>query len=290
MSRRYQIGDVEVTRVRETLLPDFAGDFLFPDWHGAVAGEGREWLVPGSVNQARSGVNISIHTWVLKTPHHTLLIDTGIGNGRERRIAQFNRLDNPYLERLAAAGVMPHEVDFVLCTHLHSDHVGWNTRLQGERWVPTFPNARYVFPSDELTYSQSPAFRDGYAAGVYEDSIAPILEAGLVDLIGPQGGEFHDGLAFHPTPGHTPGHMSISLVSKGRRALFTGDVVHSPLQIYHPHWNSAFCEEQDAARVSRRWAIEHAAEHRALFLTAHFPESSAGYISSQGGKFDWHFA
>lgn len=221
---------------------------------------------------------------------HTILVDTGIGNGRERRIPFFNQLDTLYLENLEAAGVSPEAVDFVLCTHLHSDHVGWNTRRDRGAWRPTFPNARYVFPEVELAVIQAEALRAGHAAGVYEDSILPVLDAGLVQLVGPQGGEIVDNLRFVPTPGHTAGHMSIELNVRGHRALFTGDVMHNPIQVYFPHWNSVFCVLQDRARESRRWLLDYAAEHRALLLSAHFPRSSAGYVGRRGERFEWRFA
>lgn len=290
MKKKYQLGDVEITRVREIVFPAFDAKFLFPEWNPGVVEGNRRWLQPGCVNASGDAVTISIHTWVVRTPRHTILIDTGIGNGRNRRIPLFNQLDTPYLDRLAEAGVRPEAVDYVFCTHLHSDHVGWNTRRDGERWVPTFPNARYVFPEDELAFSRSDAFQTGYAAGVFEDSIAPIVDAGLVELIPRCGGRFLDDFTFYPTPGHTPGHMSIGLASGGEAALFTGDVVHNPVQIYQPAWNSAFCETPDRALQSRQWMLEHVSARRALVLTAHFPDSSAGYVTRTGDGFDWHFA
>lgn len=287
---RHNIGDVEIVRLQEIEFRDFQPGFLFPEWNAANIEAHLPWLVPDCLTPDHAGLTVSVNTWIVRTPHHTILVDTGIGNDRDRRIPLFNQLSTPYLKKLQAAGVTPESVDFVFCTHLHSDHVGWNTRRDGDAWRPTFPNARYVFPELELTVSQSEAFRTGYAAGVYEDSILPVLEAGLVDLVGPQGAQIVDHIRFIPTPGHTAGHMSIELNGGGRRALFTGDVMHNPMQVYMPHWNSVFCDMQDRARESRRWLLDYAAEHQALLLSAHFPRSSAGYVRRHGECFEWRFA
>lgn len=285
----FRIGDIEITRVTEIVFTSFTPDFLLPDSSQQELKE-LTTFVPAAFTEDHRSLVLSIHSWVVRTPDHLIVIDTGIGNGRKRRIPAFENLNTGYLENLEKAGVDPAKVDYVLCTHIHSDHVGWNTRLQDDQWVPTFPNARYIWSEIEQAVSASPEFRDSLAAGVYEDSVLPIIESGLVEKIGPNGGEVIKGVTFHPTPGHTPGHMSISLTSKGEEAFFSGDVVHSPLQVYKPHWNSAFCEVNNAARHSRLWALEHAAETNALFLPAHFRGSSAGRVSRSGDQFSWSFA
>jgi len=188
--------------------------------------------------------------------------------------------------------VKPEDVDYVLHTHLHVDHVGWNTRLVGGRWVPTFPNARHVFARAEEDYYSSPASHNDVnvpSLGVFEDSVAPIIASGQVERIGDAGGAFLDHFVFRPSKGHSIGHMSIELRSGDEEALFSGDVMHHPLQVVRPDWNSVFCEWQDEARASRRWALEHAAERRLLFFTPHFAESSAGYVTRHGDRFDWRY-
>lgn len=288
--KKYIVGDVEVIRISEIVFHDFSASFLFPDWDANVLDDKLAWMTPGCVNKARSMVTVNIHTWLLKTPKHIILIDTGIGNGRTRTVPMFNQLNTPYLDRLAQAGVGVDQVDYVMCTHLHSDHVGWNTCRRDGKWVPTFPNARYVFPQRELEQCQSGAREPAQAGGIYEDAILPVLESQQVDLVGPEGGESIDGLTFYPTPGHTAGHMSIGLAAQGEQALFTGDVVHNPIQIYRPRWNSAFCEDAAQARSSREWMLAYAVAKKALLFTAHFPESSAGYIAATEKGFDWRFA
>lgn len=287
---RYAVGAAIVTRLTEIVFTDFNPAYLFPEWSVPALAPHLHWLVPDCMSPNHADLTVSVNTWIVQTSRHTVLIDTGIGNGRVRSIPAFNDLDTPYLERLAAAGIEPGQVTHVLSTHLHSDHVGWNTRREGGAWVPTFHNARYVFPEEELKFAQSEEFRQRHAVGVYEDSIEPILHAGLVDLVGVQGGEVLEGFKHVPTPGHTPGHMSIELSSRGERAIFTGDVMHNPLQVWLPHWNSIFCGEQEQARKSRRWLLEHAAETAALLCTAHFPCTAAGRVLRQDGGFAWQFA
>ncbi len=287
---QYTVGAATVTRLTEIVFADFKPGYLFPEWSVAALAPHLHWLVPDCLSPDHAELTVSVNTWIVQTPRHTVLIDTGIGNGRARRIPAFHQLHTPYLERLAAAGIEPGQVTHVLNTHLHSDHVGWNTRRQGEAWVPTFCNARYLFPEQELKFAQSDAFRLHHAVGVYEDSIAPVLQAGLVDLVDAQGGDVLEGFRHVPTPGHTPGHMSIELSSGGDRAIFTGDVMHNPLQVWLPHWNSVFCGEQEQARRSRLWLLERAAETAALLCTAHFPRTAAGWVRRQGDGFEWQFA
>jgi glyoxylase-like metal-dependent hydrolase (beta-lactamase superfamily II) len=290
LSVRFSVAGVEIIRLLEIEFRSFEPSFLIPQWNASDTAAHLPWLVPECLTPDQTCLTVNVNTWIVRTPRHTILVDTGIGNDRVRRIPVFNQLDTPYLAHLQAAGVSPEDVDFVFCTHLHSDHVGWNTHLEGGVWRPTFANARYVFAEPELAVSQSEAFRTGYAAGVYEDSILPVLEAGLVQLVGPEGGEIVEHLRFIPTPGHTAGHMSIELNVQGQRALFTGDVMHNPIQVFQPQWNSVFCDLQDRARESRRWVLDYAAEHEALLLTAHFPRSSAGYVRRHGEQFEWRFA
>lgn len=288
--QKFQIGEASVTRLTEIVFDSFAPDFLLPDWHEDAVAPHWEWMEGKAVKPDGSALIVNINTWVVQTRKALVVIDTGIGDGRVRRIEPFNELRTGYLERLATAGFDPAAVTHVLCTHVHSDHVGWNTKLVDGRWVPTFPNARYHWSHSENETASGEEFRNSLAAGVYEDSVAPIIKAGLLDLVDDAGGEVIEGFTFYPTPGHTPGHMSISLRSGGAEALFSGDVVHCPIQVCRPEWNSAFCEDQERARQSRRWALNYAADRQALFLPAHFGGSSAGYVTREGAGFRWAFA
>ncbi len=298
--RIHRVGDVTVTRIDEIALGAFTPRMLYPDAeadadliesHGGALG-------PGSIDRTAGTLVQSIHSWLVRTPHHTILVDTATGNGKARPYAPvLDHLNEPYLARLAAAGVAPEDVDYVLITHLHADHVGWNTQADGDSWRPTFPKARYVFSATELRYNEDlaagqPAGADAARLpypGVYQDSVRPVVEAGLAQPIAIDGNEFLDGLSFVPTPGHSVDHASIRLVSRGQEALFAGDVMHHPLQVYAPELNSCFCEYLDAARLSRRWVLEHAAERDALVFSSHFAETGAGRITRRGERFDWQF-
>ncbi|WP_026869094.1 MBL fold metallo-hydrolase [Inquilinus limosus] len=305
-SPSFRIGDVTVTRIDEIPLTHGSPTDLYPDVDPEAADRHRGRVSPGSLDPETGAISLSIHSWLVRTPHHTILVDTATGNGKERpTVPLMHRLDVPYLQRLAAAGVRPEDVDHVLITHLHADHVGWNTRLADGRWVPTFPKARHLFSRVEQRYGESltnpsgSGFRPDPALGaprhppldgVYQDSVRPILEAGLAELVDVDGGEVLDGISFHPAPGHSIDHAVIRLRSRGEEALFAGDVMHHPLQVCEPGWNSRYCEFPEPARASRRWLLEQAAESGALVLTGHFAESSAGRVTRRGERFDWTFA
>ena len=284
--RTYQVGDAKITRVTDTLLHGLAPSYLYGDWDAALLDEQAQ--LRGLLDADGGGITLSVHSWVVEWAGQVLLIDTGIGNDKERGFNPlFHRLQTPFLQRLAAVGVQPEQVDQVLLTHLHADHVGWNTRLQDGEWRPTFPRARYALPQGELDFFATPAADSRRM--VFDDSVAPVIAAGQALVIGRDGGEYGEDLHFHPTPGHCAGHMAISLTSRGETALFTGDVMHTPMQVYRPEWNSVFCREQDAARESRRWLLDYAAENRATVFSAHFPDTSAGRITRRDGGFGWQF-
>jgi glyoxylase-like metal-dependent hydrolase (beta-lactamase superfamily II) len=280
----YQIGDAKITRITETLLQSLPLSFLYQDWNAEVLSKHPHLVDLLDADQQH--ISLSVHTWLVEWNGQVLLVDTGIGNHKDRPFSRlFHQLQTPYMERLAAAGIEPSDVDHVLMTHLHADHVGWNTYLRNGEWVPTFPNARYVMPQGDLDYYATPASENRRM--VFEDSVAPVLASGQVISIPNSGGEYLDGLRFLPTPGHCAGHMSISLTSHGETALFTGDVVHTPLQLYRPAWNSTFCMEQDEAKQSRRWMLDFAADKEVCLFTAHFAGASAGRITRQDDFYHW---
>jgi glyoxylase-like metal-dependent hydrolase (beta-lactamase superfamily II) len=289
MDRVHHVGDISIVRVTEQFGPGFAPDVLFPDWDQAVLDRHRSLMIPGCFDEAQNRFIASIHTWVLKTKHHVILIDSCGGNHKNRpQLPRFHQQNHPFLERLADAGVLPDQVDYVCCTHLHVDHCGWNTRLIDGRWVPTFPNAKYVFSRAEYEHWKGPAGRDGFNAGVYEDSVLPVVDSGQAEIIDSDGA-IGNGLILRATPGHSVGHVAIELGDRGQKGIFSGDIMHQPLQVFRPDWNSAFCDNAEQARASRRWLLEHAAEERAPVFTAHFAESSVGQVTRRGDGFDWRF-
>lgn len=300
------VGDVRIIKLPELALDAVDAAQLFPegDLQGLLSDAGH-WG-KRSYDVESGLLRQSIHAWVVQTPTHTVLIDTATGNDKLRPTAPvFHQLKEPFLQRLQAVGVSPEAVDLVLLTHLHADHVGWNTRLQDERWVPTFPNARYVFSDREYRYNLALSRERGAVAriqrqagigtprrqpleGVFEDSVMPIVEAGLDQRIDVDNTVI-EGFRFHATPGHSIDHASISVTSRGETALFWGDVMHHPLQFRRPEANSVYCEFPEAAQQSRHKAMQLAAELNALVFTTHFGDSSVGKVSQQTHGFDWQF-
>ena len=288
--RYYTLGTTSITRVSEKLFDDFSPNALLPLWNNETVETHRPWLVPDNLDAAGQKLIISVHTWVIKTPQYTVLVDTGVGNAKSRpELPIFHQLDEPWLERLAAAGVAPEEVVFVLLTHLHIDHIGWNTRLVDGQWVPTFPNAKYVFPQAEYEHFLSDAGRQSIGYAAFVDSVLPVVNAGQAVMIGVDGVPFLDDFHFHPTQGHSVGHMSISLHSGGETAMFGGDVMHHPIQVAQPLWASCFCDLPDAANRSRQWLLHYLADHDALYFSSHFAGTSAGRVQRLGNGFAWHF-
>ena len=285
-----RIGDVTITRVEEMCGPSFSPSFLYADWTPQILEENRHWLVPDSFHEAKGLFIGSVHTWIVRTAYHTILIDTCCGNDKQRPgMPGFHMLKFPFLERLRAAGVAPEEVDYVLCTHLHVDHCGWNTRLDNGRWVPTFPNAKYIFSKAECDHWADPANqKDPVNAGVFKDSVLPILEGGLAELVD-GAGMIGDELTIDPSPGHSPGHVAILLRSRGDQAIFSGDLMHQPVQIVYPDWNSCFCADAEMARSSRKRILELCVEHRAMLFPAHFGGSHAGFVTKDSKGFHWTY-
>ncbi len=288
----HRIGDATITRIPELLLRSFKTTDLIPDWKPGVADRFDAWMVPDCLDEAHVHMVVSTHAWLVRTPRHTIIVDTAVGNAKPRAMKVFDHLHEPFLEHLAAAGGAPEDVDYVLLTHLHTDHVGWNTRLVGGRWQPTFPNARTILPQPDLDRVKAMVAKeepDSLKAALYFDSILPVLEAGQVTTIGAEGGSALDGFVYHPTPGHCSGHMSIGFSSGGVHGFFAGDVMHHPIQVAQPDWSSVFCEDHARGRASRLWALNHAADTGALVFTSHFPGSSAGRVARTEHGFGWTF-
>jgi len=285
---KYKVGDAAITRVTETVLTTLTPESLYPDWTPSGLEDHELRLVLGQPYEKREHAILNVNVWVVEFGGQVMLIDPGIGNDKERLFNQlFHRLQTPFLKRLEAVGIRPEKVDQVLLTHLHVDHVGWNTRKTDNSWVPTFLNAKYVFPQVEREFFSTPASKSRRV--VFEDSVLPVMEAGQAVTIGEQGGSYIDGIEFLPTPGHSPGHMSISIKSQGEEAVFTGDLWHNPLQVYRPHWNSVFCADPDLACTSRRWMLDYAARQKATLFAPHFPETSAGMVTRCGDGYEWRY-
>ena len=290
----YKIGDVSVAKIEESVIRPIPAAYLFPSLDTSQYQAGIAAVDAADVDGPERNPVLSIHAWLIRTPKHVILLDAGAGNGKDRPTNPvFHQQDLPFLERLAALGVRPEEVDYVFNTHLHVDHVGWNTRLENGKWAPTFPNARYVLPRVEQAYYSSPESHNEANApseGAYEDSVQPVVEAGLVDYIEAEGGRYLDLFEFIPTRGHSIGHMSVLMTSQGQSALFAGDLMHHPLQVYLPDLNTVFCEFLDDAVSSRRRMLDYCAANGTLYFPMHFPGPSAGYVRKSGDGFAWTYA
>jgi len=261
------VGNCKISKISEQTA-SFKLASLFPDHLCDMNGE------------EDKNVELSIHSWVIKTDDDIIIIDTATGNNRNRNnIPLFHQLNTNYLKNLRQAGVSPDDVTYVLLTHLHTDHVGWNTDGQEGEWHPLFPNARYICSDIELKQCET----DEKRHALYQDSILPLIKNRKLETINIQTSPLFAGiLKFMPTPGHSIDHASIILQSAGEYALFTGDVMHSPVQFTHPHWNSVFCENKPLAEQSRRKVIDWCKEHDALWFSSHFPKASFGRILDAG--------
>ncbi len=277
---RWKIGDITITSVSESETPT-SPRFLFSgvDKKGLLAiVERAPWLQPHFVSPEGYLLQ-KIQSLVVDTGETRVIVDTCIGNDRVRHNPGWNGLQLPFLEDLAAAGYPRESIDVVVCTHIHVDHVGWNTMLVDGSWVPTFPNARYLFVEPEYEHwSRTP---DANGDDYFGDSIRPISDAGLADLVGMEH-QVCPGVRFEPTPGHTPGHVSVVIESGGDRAVITGDMMHTPVQIAEPALSSVFDTDQDAARVTRRSFLARWTDGSTLVIGTHFGTPTAGLLRDEG--------
>jgi glyoxylase-like metal-dependent hydrolase (beta-lactamase superfamily II) len=275
-----KIGAVEIWRVLDWHGLFRTPEQLFPNAPDDVA-RIVEDLAPGSIDTATGRLILPVQGFLLRAPNATILIDACIGNHKASGFEDWAaRDDGRFLAGLTAAGVAPADIDVVFCTHLHVDHVGWNTRLENGRWVPTFPNARYLFPAaDNDHYGADPA-------EIYTESVLPVIAAGQAEFVS-GAHEIATGVTLFPTPGHTPGHSSVLIQSGGARALITGDAIHSSAQCRHPDWHFRYDTDAEAAVASRRRLLELASEAGPDVLGSHFALPSLGRIRAEGDSFAW---
>jgi glyoxylase-like metal-dependent hydrolase (beta-lactamase superfamily II) len=285
----WTIGNVTVTRVEEQLgFASLPPQQFFDGFERETLVRHLDWLVPHHYSPEHDRLVTSIHSWLIRTGRHTVLLDSCAGNHKDRPgFPRFHQLDVPFLRRLRAAGVEPEEIDIVLCTHLHADHVGWNTMLVDGRWVPTFPNARYLFSRLE-NESGDPGRNPAAGANLlrrdaYRDSVLPVIEAGRAVLVDGEHA-IDDDLTIVPAPGHTPGHVALWLGNAAGSAVFCGDVLHHALQIHAPHWNSTFCELPEVARRTRRRLMEQCTERRAALFPGHLGAPHVVRIVAAGAE------
>lgn len=277
-----RLGEVTISRVIELDRSSFPTTSMLPEATADAIAAHHHWLKPHFFDETTGDLAARIQTYIVRTPRHTVLIDTGVGNDKIRTgAAVWNRRQGTYLDDLRAAGVAPEDVDFVVCTHLHIDHVGWNTRLVEGQWVPTFPRARYVFAGDEWEFWKSENEAGNEKDGCIEDSVLPIVAAGRALLVDSDHA-IDESLRFEASRGHTPGHVCVRLTTSAGQAVFSGDVMHRTVQVAEPQWSSRFCQDPARARVTRREFVERHADSGILILPAHFP--TPGFIVTERGR------
>jgi glyoxylase-like metal-dependent hydrolase (beta-lactamase superfamily II) len=270
---KWQVGEVSITRVVEMqvaggsrfILPDATRDACLPI----------QWLAPHFMD-AQGNLIMSIHALVVDTGERRIVVDTCIGNDKQRSIPNWTNLQTSFLADLEAAGYPRETIDTGLCTHLHVDHVGWNTMLVNGQWQPTFPNARYLLAAKEFEYWDA-ADSDELNEGVMGDSVRPVVDAGLVDLVDWEH-EVCAEVTLEPTPGHTPGHVSIHIRSAGEQALITGDFVHHPCQMTRTDWCSSADYDRAQGRSTRESMLAKYADSDVLVIGTHFATPTAGYV------------
>lgn len=283
------LGEVEITRVVEWAGPFGPARNLVPGVGPEVWKENEDRLSPDHWETDGDRAVLALQTWVLRSGGKTVLVDTGVGNGRERPGSpHFHHRQGDFLGELARAGVRPQDVDIVVNTHVHGDHVGWNTVAADGGWMPAFPNAQYLIPAaDDHHFGPGNAYGGGLREDdrlIYEDSIAPVHRAGQA-VLWDGAHRIDEHLTLESAPGHTPGSAVLRLTSGTDRAVFVGDLLHSPVQILEPACNSCFCLDAGQAAASRRRILERAADEAELLVPAHFAGTGAVEVRRQGQKF-----
>ncbi len=286
----FAFGDIGLTRIVEMEMPLLEARTFFPDWDEASIAPHTDWMVPRHYEPESGLVVLAIQAFLIKTARHTILVDSCVGNRKPRNREFFNDAEFPWMDRFLATGTRPEDIDFVLCTHLHVDHVGWNTRLEDGRWVPSFPNARYIFARTELDFwlAQSEQGLMTRTGDYVADSVIPILDAKR-ELLVEMDHQIEDGVTLAPLPGHTPGQVGLHIASGGAEALLCGDLMHHMIQCHIPDWSTIACADQAAARATRKAFLDRYADTDVTILPSHFPNPSAGRIVPRGEAFGFRY-
>jgi glyoxylase-like metal-dependent hydrolase (beta-lactamase superfamily II) len=284
MSTTLTVGELTIHRIIEQEFP-FTDPFEFiPGLSEEILQENRSWMEPAALDPATGKLVLCFQSYVVQTPWHTVLVDSCIGNEKDRagRPMWHKKTDDAFMRGLAAVGLKLDDIDYVMCTHLHVDHVGWNTRLENGRWVPTFPKARYLFSDREYAYWTAQHAKTPIEC--IADSVIPIVEAKRADFVSSEH-VLDDHVRLLPTPGHTPDHFAVLLGRGGKDAVLTGDLIHSPIQARYPELSMRADYDPQQAAVTRRGFLERVCEQDTLCCTAHFPSPSRGRFTRWGDGF-----
>lgn len=289
--RTFRVGAVTISILVESQGPLLRPSELYPDATPEQIMAECHWLTPRFYDPTSDRLVIAIQSFLLRSEGKTILVDTCVGDCKARVRHDFNQVEWNWLAQLHAAGVSQDEIDIVLSTHLHVDHVGWNTHAVNGQWVPTFPKARYLFIQPEYEFWRSEIGDRGLErTGDYiEDSVRPIFDAGLADLVAPDQ-RIDPAIRLIHTPGHTPGHVCVEIDSEGERAVISGDLFHHPLQCRFPHWSTRFCVDPEESRATRKAFLAQHAEQETLLFPSHFPAPTSGRLVRTGTETDVSYA
>ena len=280
----FKIGEINVTRIVESEAPFLPIGTMLPDATDEAIQPYRHWLEPKALCSETGKMILPVQSYLMRTPHHCILIDTCVGNHKSNAFFKpwHNMQSEIWMNNLAAAGVSPTDIDYVLCTHLHLDHCGWNTQLVGGKWLPTFPHAKYLFAREEYERAEN------QNSQTFVENVVPVMEAGLGVIVGSDHA-IDDHVWLEPTPGHTAGHVAVHLASRGQRAVMIGDIMHSPVQCEEPDWHAIADEHIEGARATRKRILEQHCETGTLVMTAHFPSPSTGFFipGEKAFRFDY---
>ena len=287
MPAKIEVGSATIHRIVEQEAPFFDAMQFFPTLTKELLDENRGWLQPRFID-TMDKLMLCIQSYIVQTPHHTIMIDTCVGNHKPRPTRSFWHMMNSdrYENNLAASGFSVNDIDFVMCTHLHTDHVGWNTRLENGRWVPTFPKARYVFADRELAYWTTRQKDDPTACPWVTDSVLPIVAANRADIV-TSAHAFNEFVTLIPTPGHTIDHYSVQVGKPGADAVITGDMIHSPLQARYPELGMMSDYDSGQAAESRRKLFGRFCDTSTVMCTAHLPSPSTARVVRWQDAFDF---
>ena len=277
---QWQIGGVKITSITESEAP-WPGTWLLPNATPERMQQEKDWLFPIFTDE-KGKLRMSIHALVIESSGKRIIVDTCIGNDKIRANPTWNKLQLPFLNDLKNAGHAAEQMDHVVCTHLHVDHVGWNTKLVEGKWVPTFDNAQYLIGGTEWDFFSK--HDDNFFRDPIEDSVRPIIDRGKANLV-ESNHRITDEVWLEPTPGHTPGHHSVRISSKGQDAVITGDLMHHPVQCAYPEWDNGFDSDGAMAKKTRRAFCEKYADSNVIVFGTHFATPGCGKIQKNGDAF-----
>ena len=280
----FSVGDLRIDRIVEMILPFATIQNFFPDARQDQIEACRPMFEPWALCPDTGKYILVVQSYLVRTRQHTILIDTCVGC--DKTIPDYmdwsNRKDRSWLDKLANTGVSPADIDFVFCTHLHCDHAGWNTQLLDGRWVPTFPNAKYIMSRKDFELTQE------LDDPGYSENVLPVVAAGLAEIVETDY-VMNEHIWLEPIPGHTPGHVAVGLASAGCEAVMCGDLIHSPIQCLYPQWNAVSDADAALAAKTRKTFLSDNCDRQRLVMAAHFPEPSIGKILRTDDSFRFVF-